>query len=157
MKAGQAEAMQNIDEHAYDDILHLPHPDSPSHPRMARQDRAAQFAPFAALTGYDAAIQETARPTEKQREMGEEDLAALNEKLRILMENIQEHPRLTIVCFQPDVKKTGGKYVSVEGRVKKIRTYERQLVMEDGSVIPMDSVLEMEGDVFSGAEAGAEE
>ena len=92
----------------YDDIIHLPHHVSRIHPQMSMEDRAAQFSPFAALTGYDAAIVETARLTAQRVELDEYERQALNKKLQFISEHLNEHPKVSITCFVPDARKEGG-------------------------------------------------
>lgn len=128
----------------YDDIIHLPHHVSTTHPHMAAIDRAAQFSPFAALTGYDAAIKETARLTDKRVELDESMKAALSNKLQMIADRLKEHPEIAITYFQPDAKKNGGAYVTVINTVKKIDVYERIVVMTDGIVIPVDEIISID-------------
>ena len=127
----------------YDDILHLPHPTSKKHPRMSIAARAAQFAPFAALTGYGDAIKETARLTDQQLELDENEKARLNEKLLLLRQHLKELPLVTITFFVPDTKKAGGSYQTITGSVKKLQGYERRLIMTDGTIIHIDSIIEL--------------
>ena len=136
----------------YDDIIDLPHHVSYRHPRMARIDRAAQFAPFAALTGYGAAVAETARLTEGQRELDETALALLNEKLRMLADATGEPPQVTITYFLPDTRKAGGAYVTVSGTVRAVDEYAHTVTMEDQTVIPMGHIREIGGELFEGFE-----
>ena len=133
----------------YDEIMGLPHHVSKTRPQMPMSDRAAQFAPFAALTGYDAAIKETGRLTDERIELDVEALSALDMKYQLLMEALDEAPEVTITYFQPDERKAGGKYVSAVGTVKKIDDFERRITMQDGAKIPMDDVLSIEGELFS--------
>lgn len=136
----------------YEDIINLPHKQSSKRPHMTLLDRAAQFAPFAALTGYDDAIKETGRLTDERIEMSEEKLAVLNERYQILVDHLGDEPEVTITYFVPDIYKTGGSYITTTGVVKKLDTYERLITMVDGSRILMDDVLLLEGDIFSEAE-----
>ena len=136
----------------YKDIINLPHKQSSKRPHMTLLDRAAQFAPFAALTGYDDAIKETGRLTDERIEMSEEKLAVLNERYQILVDHLGDEPEVTITYFVPDIYKTGGSYITTTGVVKKLDTYERLITMVDGSRILMDDVLLLEGDIFSEAE-----
>ena len=136
----------------YKDIINLPHKQSSKRPHMSLLDRAAQFAPFAALTGYDDAIKETGRLTDERIEMSEEKLAVLNERYQILVDHLGDEPEVTITYFVPDIYKTGGSYITTTGVVKKLDTYERLITMVDGSRILMDDVLLLEGDIFSEAE-----
>ena len=140
--------MSNQDEHKYDDIINLPHPTSTKHPRMPLKDRAAQFAPFAALTGHEAAIKETARLTDEKEIFSDEVITILNDKLNIIAENLGTEQTVQITYFVPDHKKTGGAYVSHSGIVKKIDLYEHILTMADGTVIPIGQISEFEGDLF---------
>ena len=133
----------------YDEIMGLPHHVSKTRPQMPMSDRAAQFAPFAALTGYDAAIKETGRLTDERIELDVEALSALDMKYQLLMEALDEAPEVTITYFRPDERKAGGKYVSAVGAVKKIDDFERRITMQDGAKIPMDGVLSIEGELFS--------
>ena len=128
----------------YDDIIHLPHHVSATHPHMAAVDRAAQFSPFAALTGYDAAIKETARLTDKRVELDESMKEALSNNLQMIADRLKEHPEIAITYFQPDAKKNGGAYVTVINTVKKIDVYERIVVMTDGKVIPVDEIISID-------------
>ena len=136
----------------YDKIMGLPHHVSKTRPQMPMSDRAAQFAPFAALTGYDAAIKETGRLTDERIELDVEALSALDMKYQLLMEALDEAPEVTITYFQPDDRKAGGKYVSAVGAVKKIDDFERRITMRDGTRIPTDDVLSIDGELFSSLE-----
>ena len=129
---------------AYDDIIHLPHPTSPRHPRMPMIDRAAQFTPFQALTGYGEAIQETARITGEKAELTEEEKAVLDNKLRLLADTGNE---AAFTYFQPDSKKIGGSYVTALGTIKKLDPLEGRLVLSDGIAISIDDILEIEDGV----------
>ena len=119
---------------------------------MSELERAAQFAPFAALTGYDSAIKETGRLTDERIELDEEALTALDRKYQLLIEALDDAPEVTITYFQPDERKAGGKYVSAVGAVKKIDDFERRITMRDGTRIPMDDVLSIDGELFSSLE-----
>ena len=125
---------------AYDDIINLPHPTSPRHPRMPMIDRAAQFTPFQALTGYGDAIQETARIIGEKAELTEEEKAVLDEKLRFLADTGNE---AAFTYFQPDGKKNGGVYVTALGAVKKLDQLEGRLTLTDGTTIPIENILEI--------------
>ena len=128
----------------YEDIINLPHPTSKTHPRMAVADRAAQFAPFAALTGYDAAIQETGRLTEEQITLDENERARLDRQLQEILQSDCPHPKVRIRYFQKDLRKEGGAYVTVEGEVKRLDPYERKLIFTDGNTVLIENVLELE-------------
>lgn len=136
------------DTHKYDDIINLPHHTSPVRPRMAMTDRAAQFSPFAALTGYEAAVKEAARLTERRIELDEYEKEALDERLQLLQAHLTEHPEVRITYFKPDERKDGGAYLSVEGSIKKIDRCERMIIMTDGKKIPVDEITEIEGEIF---------
>ena len=133
----------------YEDIINLPHHVSSKRPQMSMLDRAAQFSPFAALTGYDDAIHETGRLTDEKIELDEEALTALDMKYQILMDAFDDAPEVTITFFQPDKRKAGGKYLTATGAVKKVDDFERRITMQDGAKIPMDDVLSIEGELFS--------
>ena len=127
----------------YDEIMGLPHHVSTTRPQMPLSDRAAQFAPFAALTGYDSAIKETGRLTDERIELDEEALAALDRKYQLLMDTLDDEPAVTITYFQPDERKAGGQYVSATGTVKKVDTFGRRILLQDGTRIPLDSVYDL--------------
>ena len=128
----------------YSDIINLPHHVSHNHPQMPMEARAAQFAPFAALTGYDAVIHETARLTDRQVELEEYDNERLNRIFSELMDSLEEHPVVTVSYFKPDEHKAGGAYVTVTGQLKKIDTYEQIMKMEDGTVIPIGRIMDLQ-------------
>ena len=128
----------------YEDIIGLPHHVSTVHPQMSIYDRAAQFSPFAALTGHEAAIQETARLTEEQAELNEDKKEELNEKLQELIAHAEEHPTVTVTYFKPDDRKEGGKYETVTGTIRKIRDYDKMFILEDGTGIACDMIYELE-------------
>ena len=132
----------------YDKIINLPHHVSSTRPHMSMIDRAAQFSPFAALTGYDAAVRETARLTEQKIELDEYEKAALDQRILLLQEHLKELPEVTVTHFVPDERKDGGKYVSITEAVKKIDTYEKQIVLVDKSKIPIENILSIEGELF---------
>ncbi|WP_313184473.1 hypothetical protein [Lacrimispora sp.] len=133
---------------AYDDIIDLPHHVSTTHPHMAAIDRAAQFSPFAALTGYDAAIKETARLTDERVELDESMKDALSNKLQIIADRLKEHPEIAITYFQPDGKKNGGTYVTAVNAAEKIDKYERVVVMANDIVISVDDIISIDGQIF---------
>lgn len=128
----------------YDNIINLPRHISTTHPHMPLIDRAAQFAPFAALVGYDAAVKETARLTNKRIELDEYEKEALNERLRFVADWMEERPEITITYFQPDDKKDGGAYMTVTGCVKKIDDYQGIVCLTDGTKIPIEEIFEIE-------------
>ncbi len=133
---------------AYDDIINLPHPNSAKHPRMSMIDRAAQFSPFAALTGHGAAIEETARLTDRRIELTEEEKTVLDEKLRLLLETGGEG---MITYFLPDERKDGGAYVTKLGTIKKIDPLEGRVILTDRTAIPIKDILEIEIRTILGA------
>lgn len=132
----------------YDDIINLPHHVSKTRQPMSMLERAAQFSPFQALTGYGAAIKETARLTDEKAELGEDDLSALNVKLRILMDHLEESPEVSFVCFRLDERKAGGSYVSVTGKVRRIDETAGQIILLSREKIPIHSVCEMQSEWF---------
>ena len=134
----------------YEDIINLPHHVSSTRPQMSMLDRAAQFSPFAALTGYDAAIKETGRLTDEKIELDEDTKAALDMKQAYLIEMIDAQPEISITYFLPDTKKSGGAYVTVTGNLKRFDEYERLLILTDGKKIPMDDIADIESDLFRG-------
>lgn len=138
----------------YEDIIELPHHVSATHPHMELIDRAAQFLPFAALTGHGEAIRETARLTNQRIELDENRKEILDEKLRLVIEKIDEKPVITITYFEPDSRKDGGSYVTVEGIMKKFDEYENRLILTNGSKILIYEIIEIDeitgGDVIHG-------
>ena len=134
----------------YDDMINMPCPTSPRHPRMPRADRAAQFAPFAALTGYDAAIDETGRLTDTKIDISEDMREKLDLKQNFLADIIDEQPEISVTYFIPDKKKSGGAYVTLNGRLKQIDEYEQLIMLTDGKKIPIQEVYSIESDLFRG-------
>ena len=126
---------------AYEDIINLPYPQKRQ--RMSNTDRGAQFSPFAALTGFEAAITETARLTDRKIELDEGGKALLDEKLRKIEEEIYDRPEVEITYFQPDLRKAGGAYLQKRGRVKKLDAYQRAVVFTDGMMIPIDDISDI--------------
>lgn len=135
----------------YNDIINLPHHVSTKHPRMKMIDRAAQFSPFAALTGHGAAVSETERLTENFAEPDEYEKSIINEKLRFLAELVSQHPVAEIVYFEPDKKKDGGEYVTVTGEVKKIDSVGQSVLMTDGQRISAEFISDIRCDLFGEA------
>ena len=125
----------------YDDIINLPYPQKPQ--RMSNYNRAAQFSPFAALTGFEAAIAETARLTDCKVELDEGGKALLDEKLRLIEESIQESPEVIVTYFKPDLRKFGGAYIRKSGRVKKLDAYSRSVIFTDGTAIQIEDISEI--------------
>ena len=136
--------MNNEDYHRYDDVIWRQHPTSKKHPRMSRMNRAAQFAPFAALTGYEESIEETARLTDRRIELSEYEIEELNAKLNFIQEHIKERPEVTITYFQPDERKEGGVYVTATGKVRRIDGVNRVLVFEEEKIICLETIIEID-------------
>ena len=127
----------------YDDILYLSRPDSGRRARMTNLDRAAQFSPFAALTGFDAAIAETGRLTDSRIELSEDEKQHLDEKLQEVLEAVNTQPKVKLLWFCRDQRKTGGSYVSTTGNVKKVDLYSRRMLLTRGQVIPLDEIFQI--------------
>lgn len=132
----------------YDDIINLPHHVSSKRAPMTMIDRAAQFSPFAALTGYDAAIQETGRLTEGYIHLDESSKESLNEQLRLIQASLDEQPEISLTYFRPDERKSGGAYISITGTVRKIDQYEQAIIMSDGMAIPFEYIHAINGKLF---------
>lgn len=135
----------------YDDIINLPHHESARHPKMPALDRAAQFLPFAALTGHDAAVRETARRTDSRAELDEIRKEELDVHLQLLREQLVQKPQVSITYFVPDVRKDGGAYFTITGTIRKIEETRRQVIMENGTVIPMDDIYGIESTILDNA------
>ena len=133
----------------YDDILHLARPQSKKHRPMPKEDRAAQFLPFAALTGYDAAVSETARLTEARVELDPQEAERLGERLAELAKRQKEQPELSLLYYVPDARKAGGAYVTVSGRLRKITDFPRCIYLTDGIRIPIEDIVAVESPCFS--------
>lgn len=131
------------DIHEYDDIINLPHHQSATRPHMSNHDRSAQFSPFAALTGYGDAVKETARLTDEKIELDEDAKKVLDEKLRFLWEN-KVGQQVSVTYFEADSKKEGVAYLSVSGSLKKLNIYERTITLEDGTVISLDNIVDIQ-------------
>ena len=132
----------------YEEIIKMPHHKSIKYPHMPLSERAAQFSPFAALTGYADIIKETARITENKLELNEDALNILNNKFQYIVSNISTKPVITIVFFKPDKRKSGGEYVTVSGKAFKYKEHERCLILEDGTSIPVDDIIDIECSIF---------
>lgn len=128
----------------HNDIINLPRPVSKRHSPMSMVDRGAQFSPFAALTGYDAAIEETARLTDCRIELTEGEKGTIDEKLRLLAEIPGPKPEVTVTFFRPDGRKSGGAYVSLTGRIKKIDAYAGAIVMAEGTAVAFEDITGLE-------------
>jgi len=136
----------------YKDILHLPHHVSPTQKRMSMAERAAQFSPFAALVGYEGAIRETGRLTNRKLELSEDEKAVLDRKQQIILAALErgEQPEVTVTYFRPDRRKDGGEYVTFSGRVRKIDAVEGSFVFTTGPAIPFDGVADLNSALFQG-------
>ena len=134
--------------HRYDSIKKLPHHQSATRPHMSLNDRAAQFSPFAALTGYEDAVAEAARLTDTKIELDEYAKGAINERLNAIQDTLDEQPEVSITYYLPDKKKSGGVYVTVTGRVKKVDEYEHVVVMRNGTKVHIDDIAEIDGEIF---------
>lgn len=136
--------MNHRTDSKYEDIIRLPHHISRNHPPMSLANRAAQFSPFAALTGHGDAIRETERLTDSFLELEEDRKAQLDRQLRLILENLALEPEIEFTCFQPDEKKSGGSYVTVRGKVKKLDEYSRKIILADGTALPLDHLYSIE-------------
>ena len=149
----------------YADILHLPHHRAAGRAHMSLHDRAAQFAPFAALTGFDGVIAETGRQTERRVELSESEKARLDRKFARIIDCLQHgrHPTVTVEYFEADVRKDGGAYRQCSGEVKKIDLFERTIVFVEencrsgGKTIPMDDVVDIRGEALEALEDDCED
>lgn len=131
----------------YSDIINLSRPVS-KRPRMSLEQRSAQFAPFAALTGYEGQVKETARLTNKKIEINEELKEILNQKIQLIQKKIKEQPQIEITYFIPDSKKEGGKYETVTNSVKKIDTYKGEIILIDGTTIAIDEIIDINSEIY---------
>ena len=137
----------------YDDIIDRPRVITPGHKAMTPENRAAQFAPFAALTGYDAAVLEAGRYTEQRIELDEGSREALDRRFQLLRDHILELPKITVTYFIPDQRKSGGAYHTVTGHAKRIRLYEKTLELQCGLSIPLPEIIDLQGPCFAPLEA----
>ena len=133
----------------YDDIIHLDRPVSKKYPSMSRENRAAQFAPFAALTGYDDAVRETARRTSSRPDLTEDRIAMLDRKLALIVERLEDEPFVSVTYFKADLRKEGGACVTVQGVADAIEEVEGVLVLADGVRIPIRDIVGLESDLFA--------
>lgn len=138
----------NEDIQRYDDIIHLPHPEPSTHPRMTMENRAAQFSPFAALTGYDEATREEARLTDEKKELSDDMIEMLDARLAVLEQHLKEHPSITVTYFHQDEKKSGGRYITVSGTLKNLDGLKHILHMTDNIKIPIENIRLIECDLF---------
>lgn len=132
----------------YEDLIDLPHPVSKIHPPMARMDRAAQFNPFAALTGYEEEIEEAARLTEEKIVLDEDEKRFLDKQLQYLLTQIQRQPLIEVLYFVKDEKKVGGAYMMKKGRLKKIDSYQKHIIFTDGTHVAFADLRQLDSDLF---------
>ena len=138
----------NKENFPYEDIINLNHYVSNIRDYMPIKDRAAQFAPFAALKGYESEIMETARRTERRIVLDESEKNKLDEKFIMIQEQLSKHPQIELIYFQPDELKEGGVYISVSGFIKKIDEYERIIEMRDGKRIPIEEIVSITSELL---------
>ncbi len=134
----------------YSDIINIPYRKSTRRQRMTNIERAAQFSSFAALTGYEDEVEETARLTDRKYELSDTVIETLDRKLKIINENIKNLPEVLITYFAPDERKEGGEYRSIKGTVKKIDNCLREVAMSSGEQIPIDEIAEIDGEILTG-------
>ena len=132
----------------YRDIYNRPHHVSSKRPQMSRLNRAAQFSPFAALTGYDDLVAESARVTDEKHELGEYELEQLNSRIQYLRDHLSEEPEVNITYFQADERKAGGSYIVFTGTVKKIDEYSKSLLLSNGKTILFEDICSIEAPYF---------
>lgn len=132
----------------YDDIINLPRHKSKKRPAMSIEDRAAQFSPFSALTSYEEKIKETARITERRIKLDKYMTEKINQKLKVLQDKIMDEIEISITYFKPDDKKDGGAYITSTAILKKIDQYNKNVLLSDGTVIPMEEIIRIEAVIF---------
>lgn len=132
------------DIHKYDDIINMEHHVSQKYPQMDKMNRAAQFAPFAALTGYEDTLAETQRLTEDEKEIDENEKEILDKKMADILKNIASHPKVQIKYFIPDLRKDGGEYRTIIGSIKKLNTFEKKIIMEENLIINIEDITDVE-------------
>ena len=133
----------------YDEIINLPHHVSKTHPQLGRDSYAAQFSPFAALTGYEDIVSDVARATDEKTELDDDAKLRLSNKLKIVLDRLDENPVISVTYFKPDKKKSGGRYVTTDGTVKKYDYYEKTIYMTNGTVIRLDDLYEIKGKIIT--------
>ena len=133
----------------YEDIIHLPHPISKRHPQMPMRERAAQFSPFAALTGHEEAVEETARITQPLVELEEWQKQQINQKLMLLKQQAKHHPVVSVCYYVPDELKEGGMYLTKTGEVRRVDEYRKTLEFLDKTIIAIQMIAALEGEVFA--------
>ena len=136
----------------YKDIIDLPHHQSIKRQQMSLIDRAAQFSPFAALTGHNDAIIETARLTDRQIELDEGTKSIINEKIQMISDYLSEKPTVTITHFEPDIKKDGGAYLNTTGTVKRIDEFKKEILLTDGRIVSIERIFDIQSELFKGLE-----
>lgn len=129
-------------------MLDMPHHVSSRHPQMPMEKRAAQFSPFAALTGYGDAVEEAARLTDQKAELTDEILDGVNLKLNILSDHLQEKPVIHVTYFQKDTRKEGGRYITVTDTIRKIDKFHKVILMDNGTEVPVEEISAIEGELF---------
>lgn len=134
----------------YDDLIYLPHPVSRKHPPMSAMDRAAQFSPFSALTGYEAVLREAGRLTDNRAELSEYSRDILDQKQKILLDTAPTHPEITVTYFIPDRRKQGGAYGTLKGNLKRIDLARRVIILLDGTEVSLDDVADIQCELFAG-------
>ena len=144
--------MNNDCSEKYKDIINLPHHQSIKRQRMSMIDRAAQFSPFAALTGHNDAIIETARLTDRHIDLDESTKSIINEKIQMISDHLSQKPTVTITHFEPDIKKDGGAYLSTTSSVKRIDEFKREIILTDGTIISIERISDIGGELFKGME-----
>ena len=132
----------------YDDIINLPRHISKNRQAMSNKDRAAQFSPFAALTGHYEEVREAARVTEERVELDEYMKESLNYELQILANNIAKQPEINITYFKPDDKKEGGSYITIKGKLKKINQYKKYILLNEDIVIPIKEIIKIDSKIM---------
>lgn len=132
----------------YEDIINLPPHISAKHPQPTMEERAARFSPFAAITGYEEMVLEEARVTEKRIELSDDTKQRLNEKLTMISDFIDDRPTLKFTYFVPDKKKDGGAYIDIIGIVKRMDEYEKQVILTNGTIISINDIYDIDGDLF---------
>ncbi len=136
------------DIHDYDDIINLPHHVSKTHPHMSLADRAAQFSPFAALTGYEEAIKEAGRIVDEKSELSEEEKEEINRKLNYLNEHKKENIQITITYFLKDMKKNGGSYRQITSNLKRLDEIEKTILLADNTILRIDDIRKIQSPLF---------
>ena len=135
-------------KYKYDNIINLPHHVSKKHPQLSKASYAAQFSPFAALSGYDGIVSEVARFTDEHVELGDTEMDILSAKIQIIGDHIKEHPKIELTYFVKDKKKSGGAYLQKTARIKRVDDMERIMYFTDGTNLPIDDITDMQGEIF---------